>query len=208
MHVLWDWNGTLLDDTHACVGALNAMLKRRGRSPITLEFFKDHFAFPARQFYDSLGMEVPDSEWAALAREYYAEYQAIPAALSPDAIPALELVRAAGHSQSLVSALRQDLLEECAERFGIRRYFEHLVGSDNLDGGSKLEGARRLYAQLGRPSAVIIGDSLHEREIADDLGIRCVLHGCGSHAHARLAAVAPTAESVLAAARMALGVAF
>ena len=45
-YILWDWNGTLLDDTQAALDTLNIMLRRRGAKPIALEFFRDHFAFP------------------------------------------------------------------------------------------------------------------------------------------------------------------
>ena len=52
-YILWDWNGTLLDDTQAALDTLNIMPKRRGAKPIELEFFRDHFAFPCRPFYDN-----------------------------------------------------------------------------------------------------------------------------------------------------------
>ena len=31
-HVIWDWNGTLLDDAWLCVEVLNGLLARRRRS--------------------------------------------------------------------------------------------------------------------------------------------------------------------------------
>ena len=47
-HILWDWNGTLLDDTQAALDTLNIMLARRGGRPIAMDFYRDHFSFPGR----------------------------------------------------------------------------------------------------------------------------------------------------------------
>ena len=42
-HIVWDWNGTLLDDAWLCVEVLNQMLSQRGQTAITLEFYRQHF---------------------------------------------------------------------------------------------------------------------------------------------------------------------
>ena len=34
-HVIWDWNGTLVDDAWLCVEIVNELLTRRGIAPIT-----------------------------------------------------------------------------------------------------------------------------------------------------------------------------
>ena len=95
-YVLWDWNGTLLDDTQAALDTLNIMLARRGVKPIEMGFFRDHFAFPCRPFYDMIGMRVEDDEWDALAKEYHDLYAEQPKALNREAIAALEKVKASG----------------------------------------------------------------------------------------------------------------
>ena len=121
LHIVWDWNGTLLDDTRAALGALNAMLARRSLPAITLESYRSRFHFPAREYYDEIGMPVPDAEWDAIAQEYHDSYdvESATAALNPDAVAALELARSRGARQSILSALRQDLLEAAVARFGI-----------------------------------------------------------------------------------------
>ena len=70
-HIVWDWNGTLLDDTGAALGALNAMLARRGIAAVSMESYRARFRFPARQYYEEIGMPVPDAEWDAIAQEYH-----------------------------------------------------------------------------------------------------------------------------------------
>ena len=203
-YILWDWNGTLLDDTQAALDTLNIMLSRRGVKPITMEFFRDHFAFPCRPFYDTIGMHVEDAEWDALAKEYHDLYAEQPKELNRETIAALERVKAAGARQSIISALRQDLLDEVTERMGVAKYMECIYGVDNLDGASKLDRALELLTRIDNADPVVIGDALHDKEVADALKVRCVLCGQGSHAAWRLRKVAPTGETLLEALDLAL----
>ena len=215
MHILWDWNGTLLDDTDAALKTLNIMIAERGGQPIEMPFYLDNFAFPVRPFYDKIGIVARDEdEWNYIAREYHEVYLRQQKALNRGAFAALEAAKAAGCRQSIVSALRQDLLEEETKRYGVAGYFDYLYGSNNLDGASKLSRARELMARLatsderraagGGSSFVLIGDALHDKEVADALGIPCVMCAQGSHAAWRLRAVAPTVETLEEAVRTAL----
>lgn len=203
-YLLWDWNGTLLDDTQAALDTLNLMLARRGAKPIAMDFYRDHFAFPVKPFYESIGVCLENEDWDALAREYHELYAAQPKALNSQAIAALEQVRRAGVRQSVISALRQDLLDEATARYGVAPYMECVYGVDNLDGASKLDRALELMTRIDSADPVIIGDALHDKEVADALGVRCVLCGQGSHASWRLREVAPTGETLLEAVALAL----
>lgn len=216
-YLLWDWNGTLLDDTQACIDALNAMLRKRGVRPITLDFYRAHFAFPVRPFYASIGVKLEDEDWNRLAQEYHDTYHAQPLRLNAETRAALELARAQGCRQSIISALRQDMLTRDTARFGVASYMEYVYGTDNLDGGSKIARARELLARLRETEGaaceltndriVLIGDALHDKEVADALGIRCVLFSGGGHSYERLARVAPTEDSLSACVRTALNLA-
>ena len=209
-YILWDWNGTLLDDTEAALATLNEMIAMRGGQPIGMEFYRDHFAFPVRPFYDKIGIIAHDEdEWNGIAHEYHEVYGRQPKKLNPLAVTALEMAKEAGCRQSIVSALRQDLLEADLARNGVTKYFERICGSDNLDGASKLDRARVLLQTLSDtvPSGthfVLIGDALHDKEVADALGIDCILCAQGSHAAWRLRAVAPTGETLVDALKLAL----
>ncbi len=209
-YILWDWNGTLLDDTEAALATLNEMITVRGGQPIGMEFYRDHFAFPVRPFYDKIGIVAHnEDEWNGIAHEYHEVYGRQSKKLNPLAVTALEMAKEAGCRQSIVSALRQDLLEADMARNGVTKYFERICGSDNLDGASKLERARVLLRTLSDtvPSDthfVLIGDALHDKEVADALGIDCILCAQGSHAAWRLRAVAPTGDTIVDALKLAL----
>jgi len=211
--ILWDWNGTLLDDTRAALDTLNIMLERRGKAPIEMDFYRDHFGFPVRPFYEYIGMELEHEDWDALAKEYHDLYLEQPKALNARAIEALELAREKGARQCIVSALRQDFLDADIAHYGVRPYIILAYGTDNLDGSSKLSRAKDLMGTLHSTTTTsnynynshtcIIGDAFHDKEVADALGIRCILHGEGSHAPWRLRQRAIVADSLPDAVRLA-----
>lgn len=198
--VIWDWNGTLLDDTTAALNAFNRQLVNRGIDPISLAFYKDHFAFPVKPFYALCGIRLEDENWDALAREYHEAYAAEPKALHPEAIAALTALKSRGVRQFLLSALRQDLLDEAMDRYGLTDFFDSVVGVDNLDGSSKLARGRELVEIIGDcPRKVFIGDALHDAEVAAALGGECILTATGGHSLARLEKAARTVSSLLEA---------
>jgi len=118
-YVLWDWNGTLLDDTDAAIGALNAVLRRRGLPAVSRAWYRAHFAFPVRPVYAACGIDLAHEDWDALAQEYHDAYAALPKRLNAEARTALSRVRSAGGGQSIISALRQDLLKLTTTRLAL-----------------------------------------------------------------------------------------
>ena len=204
--LIWDWNGTLLDDVAAAVGALNRMLVKRGARPITIEHYRRRFGFPVRPFYAELGVDLAKWDWDEICEDFHNFVLEEPQAVRPDARDALELAASLGFHQSILSALRQDKLEAALAANGFRGFFDRIFGVDNLDGASKLERGRELMVSLG-PSAdtpVFIGDTLHDAEVARELGGRCVLVSCGHQMPDRLvSAGCPVAATLAEAVRMA-----
>ena len=210
-YVIWDWNGTLLDDTAAALETLNDMLAKRGSPEIGMEFYRDNFRFPVKPFYEKIGVVLEGEDWDALAREYHDVYAAKEKRLAADAKEAVLEVRRRGAGESIVSALRQDLLERDTERFGIRRDMDWLFGVDNLDGRSKTDRAKEALSTIcgkkgvSPDETVLVGDSLHDAEVASAIGVRCILYGGGSHSPARLAAAGLVAATLLEAVGLAFG---
>ena len=205
--LIWDWNGTLLDDVAAAVGALNRMLVKRGARPITIEHYRRRFGFPVRPFYAELGVDLAKWDWDEICEDFHSFVLEEPQAVRPDARAALELAASLGFRQSILSALRQDKLEAALAANGFLDFFDRIFGVDNLDGASKLDRGRELMASLG-PAAdtpVFIGDTLHDAEVARELGGRCVLVSCGHQMPDRLAAAGcPVAATLADAVRLAV----
>ena len=202
-YIIWDWNGTLLDDVDSAVSALNRMLAVRGLAHTTRDYYRAHFGFPVRPFYAELGVDLAHEDWDRICVDFHRFVDSEPKVLRTDAHAALQLAREAGMRQAILSALREDLLHRDVVAAGIADFFEAIYGVDNLDGASKLSRGRDLVRDLP-PSAVgalfFIGDTLHDVEVARELGAKCILVDGGHQTADRLtAAGVPVAPTLTAA---------
>ena len=189
VHVIWDWNGTLFDDAQACVNTLNILLRERGLAGIGMEDYRERFGFPVRDFYRTLGFDLPAEDWETLARRFHTLYLADGTAVVPPAArAALAWMKKAQIRQSVLSACEQTILTRLLLQHRLSGTFDHVQGTDNLDGRSKIEVGRRLVAVLGLPTdrLLLIGDTLHDAEVAEALGCRCLLIADGHQTRHRL----------------------
>ena len=207
-YIIWDWNGTLLDDVDAAVAALNRMLKERGLPLTDRTFYRAHFGFPVRPFYVDLGMD-PDREWERICIDFHAFIHDAPQAIRPDTQAALQFVQDHGARQSILSALRQDLLRRDTAAAGVVPFFEHIFGVDNLNGATKLSRGHDLMAELrasgGNRECFFIGDTLHDAEVGQALGATPILVDGGHQTSERLqSAGCAVVPSLLDAVQLAL----
>jgi len=205
-HIVWDWNGTLFDDLHIVVEAVNACLVELGVPPIDADGYRDHYTRPVRHFYAALlDRPVDGDEFARIDRSFHAAYAAGlgRAALSDGARAALDRVTEPS-SQSLLSMSHHDQLMEFVEHFQIDSYMARVDGSRAVDDGSKAANLERHLGDLraggvvtNRSSVVVIGDSLDDARAAREVGVGCVLFDGGTHHRNELeAAGVPVAGSL------------
>ncbi len=189
-YIIWDWNGTLLDDIDAAVSALNRILAERGIGPVSREVYRSRFRFPVRDYYIELGINV-NQGWDRLCTDfhrYFEEYT--DQHVHPDAETALRKARDHGVGQSILSALKQDLLLKDTAREGVAGYFDEIFGTDNLEGSSKLSRAHELMEKLDLRGAelYLIGDTTHDAEVAAAIGATPILFAAGHQHPSRLRA--------------------
>ena len=113
--VLWDWNGTLLDDAALCCELLNTMLARHGYAPVgSMEAYRQVFCFPIETYYRRAGFDFSRHPFAALADEYMRLYtpRSLGCPLQPDACAVLDALRAQGMRQVMLSASKQENLQQ------------------------------------------------------------------------------------------------
>ena len=69
--VIWDWNGTLLDDTEMCYGIANEMLIERGMSRMQgVEEYRRHFMFPVIDYYRRMGYTFETEPFENISRQF------------------------------------------------------------------------------------------------------------------------------------------
>ena len=112
-HVVWDWNGTLLDDLWLCLESLNALLALENRAPIDRERYRAIFEFPVIRVYAAMGFPTDDLSFKAGSMAFMAGYEVrrMECGLHAGARETLSALREAGVGQSVLSAYRHDLLE-------------------------------------------------------------------------------------------------
>ena len=86
--------------------------------------------------------------------------------------------------------MEQDVLNDCLKHYQIDSFFEHVSGLDNFYAASKMVNGHRLLAelQLNPGDLVLIGDTVHDFEVATELGCSCILIADGHQSKAVLQA--------------------
>ena len=201
MTVVWDWNGTLLDDVSVCLAVMNDMLRRRGRPTLTLERYREIFTFPVRDYYGPAGLDLDKEPFEALAVKYMAGYRRSSRAccLAPGALEALSALDAMGAEQVLASASRLDDLQCQLAEQGLAGRFAAVLGmGDDLGGGKAGLAAAYLKENgIDKKDVWFVGDTLHDLDVARSIGCRCVLLSSGHQSRGRLAASgAPVLEDI------------
>ncbi len=201
--VVWDWNGTLLDDAWLCVDVLNGMLARRGLSVVTRESYEQNFGFPVIDYYRFVGLHKDGETFENIASEFMDEYERrrLECNLQKGALEVLEGFSKAGARQFVLSAYKHDSLKDAVARYEVAHYFESVSGLDDHYAVSKVENGRKLISQLGvDPAEVLfVGDTLHDFEVANAMGVSCVLIPSGHHSREKLVASGATVVEELGA---------
>jgi len=190
-HVIWDWNGTLLDDAWLCVDILNGLLSRRGKAPVTLSGYAEMFRFPVEDYYRGIGFDFSNGEtYHDVTVEFIGIYnkRRFECDLQKDARKVLEIISDAGIEQSLLSAYRQDALEEVVRHFGLKKFFIKQKGLEDYYASGKVETAKDHAGELGLEgeNVVLLGDTMHDAEVADGIGASCILVPSGHNSRERL----------------------
>ncbi|MEU5744643.1 HAD hydrolase-like protein [Streptomyces sp. NPDC047726] len=203
-HLVWDWNGTLLDDIHAVVGATNAAFAEVDLAPLTLEQYRATYCVPIPKFYERLLGRLPTpAEWERMDDLFHRHYTEQRAACGlTEGVEEL-LVRwlRGGRSQSLLSMYGHEHLVPVVRGYGIEGHFVRVDGRTGPSGGSKALHMERHFEVLGDiapESAVVIGDAVDDAVAAAHVGARAVLYTGGSHSRSSLEAAGVPVVDTLA----------
>lgn len=207
--VIWDWNGTLLDDVEVSIEAMNRVLERYGLARLDRERYRDIFCFPVRDYYEKAGFDFQRVDFEKPAMEFIGEYYSLveAAGLAAGAAEVLDEFSARGIRQIILSASERESLVGQVRRLGIEDVFTDILGIDNHFAASKTELALKwIYDnKIGKDKIVFIGDTLHDIEVAAAAGCSCVPVSCGHQSEAVLRTAAEkAARDIPEAAELAL----
>jgi phosphoglycolate phosphatase len=183
--VIWDWNGTLLNDTIIAWECANVVMTRHGKGMVTFEEYQRAYRHPLTDMYKELGFDLELEAYTPIFSEWHSLYNARvsgEAELHEDAIETLTSFKEYGAQQAVLSALQHDSLMKHVTSFGLIPYFEQTLGLSGEDGSCKRGNGSILLGQLAvnPEKTLIVGDSTHDAEVARFLGAECLLVRRGS----------------------------
>jgi len=190
--IIWDWNGTLWNDTWLCAEINNHMLERRNLPAITIETYQDKLCFPVSDYYCQLGFDYNTDPYNRLAEEFIAEYEIrrFECALHEGARELIETLHAQKIPQAILSAYQQDALMQATDHFKLTRFFNDIIGLNDIYASGKVENGKQYMRKSGiHPNEILfIGDTLHDFEVAAAMGVSCALIAGGHNSRSRLKA--------------------
>lgn len=177
--ILWDFNGTIIDDAAYCHDIETQMLEERHMPTFTLKQYRDMFCFPVIDYYGRMGYTFENETYDAVAEEFNQAYDKnfLSLKLMDGFLDLIHTSLDKGYENVILSASREDKLKEQCHLLGIDQYFTELLGTDNLYGGSKVNIGKAFMQKrkFDPKECMFIGDSLHDKETANAIGIENVV---------------------------------
>jgi phosphoglycolate phosphatase len=189
-HIIWDWNGTLLNDTVLSLNIINELLTSKNLKTLSLEEYRLIFDFPVKNYYEKAGFNFNEYSFQEVGKQWMDEYEIRKGEtdLFEGTKDVLDYISSLGIGQSILSAYSLETLIEMINDHGLTKYFKHITGLDHIYATGKLVIGRELIKKIDVPlqKIVLIGDTLHDHDVADDLGIKCILIANGHQSRERL----------------------
>ena len=191
-HIIWDWNGTLWDDTWLCTEINNHMLQRRNLPEITVDIYQAKLCFPVDQYYCQLGFDYTKDSYKMLAEEFIAEYtdRRYECLLHDGARSLIAEFQTLEISQAVLSAYQHDTLMQAMDYFQLLEFFDDVIGLNDIYAAGKVENGLKYIAGLDidKSDVLFIGDTIHDFEVAAAMNVNCALVACGHNSRPRLEA--------------------
>lgn len=190
-YIVFDWNGTAIDDVELALSCVNRMRCDLGLQPVDIEAYLGKFRFPIYDFYGDLGFDFEQSPFEMLIDRYLSDFneRIAECALCSGFLNFATQARTDGVILSVLSASHQDILIETAKRHGIDKLLEHLVGLDDTAASGKLTRARELDERLERnlnEPVLMIGDTDHDFDVSQACGWDFLAVASGHQSRSRL----------------------
>jgi len=189
-YIIWDYNGTMLDDVWLCVDTINDMLLERNCKPVTTENYRTEFDFPVQNYYARVGFNFDKESFDIVGEEFITRYNLRISELKLHAGIAelLAELHCLGFKQSVLSARKETELRAELHNLGLSQYFEHISGLGNNLAHSKLQNGLNLRKRIPHSDSQItlIGDTLHDFHTAEAMGVRFIGLAHGHHSAEKL----------------------
>lgn len=188
--IIFDWNGTLINDTKLTFQTELNSFKKNGIKVKSINYYRGIFVHPISKYYDLVGLNPKDYDYEKLNNEFFEEYkkQWRNVHLFKNAKEVLIDLKCAGYDLYIISATEINLLKEQLEFFGIIDLFKDIIASDNTSAVGKTEYGK-IFAKehnLTKENCVLVGDTTHDYELSEALDIPIIFFSKGHNTKKRL----------------------
>lgn len=188
--IIWDWNGTLLSDVLLCIKCMNSMLTDRKLPELDADRYREIFTFPVKEYYQKAGFDFTKEEFEKPAVEFIEKYyKYLPeAGLYPNTTAVLRELAHRGYYQTILSAMEHNNLVKSLKDKNVFDFFDLVNGIGDHYAHSKLQVGVELLKKMRFPKEeiILIGDSLHDMEVAMELDLDFILIANGHQSKKRL----------------------
>lgn len=176
-HIVWDYNGTVLDDAYTSVLAVNEMLMSRGLSKTNLEIYKKTLVMPLTEYYKTVGIYTDDI--SVLSQEFrnYCDKHRQSSHIFDGVYDVILFAKSSGIKNILLSSLYNEHLLEETKKYNIDGWFDIVSGLSDKNLGSKSTTADAIFKKEGidPKNVLFIGDLVTDAKTAKELGADCIL---------------------------------
>ncbi len=188
-HIIWDFNGTVLDDVETGIRSVNKLLADRGLPIIeSKQRYREVFGFPIKNYYERLGFDFSKEPYEVIAPLWVEQYMinVKDAPMFEDTANAFLFFEERGIPQTLLSATELTMLCGQLLELGISEVFCEILGRGDIHAASK-EGIAIAWRD-GHPTdrVLMIGDTDHDLQVAKAINADCALISRGHQSEAYL----------------------
>jgi phosphoglycolate phosphatase len=192
-HIIWDWNGTLLNDLDVTHETLDAILSNDKLNVPNKEEYRESFCFPISAYYKKLGYDFEKKSHLEVSKDFSSTYDSKYQGRSNLFLGTFELFTSLaeqGKTFSVLSAAEQNHLNTAVNHFGLSPFMSYVFGLHNSLAESKVSRGIELLSYLehehSKEKIIMIGDTDHDYEVAHNMGISALLLADGHQTFERL----------------------
>lgn len=177
-NILWDWNGTLLDDVKISIDCVNVLLKKLNKKPTDLAEYYQMMEIPLQKYYENLfKSRKTEFKYELCTENFQNNYPKFidNASLMSGAKKMLEFFKENNCKQFIVSSFEKNYLNEYVKKFGVANYFDEISGDDDIHCAPKSQRALDLVKGVDKKEILYIGDTQADVITAKDVGCDCIL---------------------------------
>lgn len=182
-NIVWDFNGTILDDFKLCFNIINEVLKDRNMNLISEYEYQQNFQIPVKPFYEKLGFDFVKEDFTSISKEWVAKYDegVHECGTQQHFADTIKDFHTKDLKQFVISACEETRLLAILEKLELSPIFKGIYGMTALDGLSKVHLAHKFMDEheVCPKETVVIGDTDHDKDLADEIGCDCILYYSG-----------------------------